>query len=880
MQSTNTFLFLFIYVIRLINAGVVLNRLTELEDIVKNSKIKSSWLNRSTSIVFIGNTSYEIYVFDHAGVENVSDFFANTLAIFYTSINCIFAEWTRDQLFKLIEPIPLLYQTTFLDKHNDIFLKHFKKSQTVVNQIIDTTENFINILMNFVNIYLSVNDTSNDTYMLRVLLSLSFKIHFIRTLNTEPYENEKHDSVLVRMMLSVLNRIQYFIFLNCKLPSYYSNKQFYGLSENHSEGINITELFHKIKPLNLETPKRCSVKQMMLFGMIPRTFGQITWKIQYGTVTIKHVMQNIEVLHDLEIMYWYQTFIFNTITKLLLTKILNHYTQHKNISKAMLKRFETIHSTVLNGIVNLPTKTVECFSLLIPKKGSTYIKKFSSYIKSFFKPNVEDSYFEDNDIKKSITDCLNSLDGIELETNSDSIPSNEGFDNVSENLNKLPISTLEEYIVYLELIVDDLKCFIRLFEFLHSENNTYNVPLAEKNEKIKLFEHNLTENMIGTNEKPKQNSLEKEKQTNHENLKCQGCYFFRGLYHYCLDTIMHLNMANNEDNDKDAKEDYDVQVNSNLKKIKEFLLELTNEYWYLPHFKVVYNITPFVELLTECEFSVEYYDIKRLVLVIMTELNNYSIEFCNPPEFNYLFFNNINFDMFGLLSTQVNNAIKTSMTALKKHTKGSDRTYSRIRDLFEHFYGSYLVFEKYNNIKLKWKGKEQGIGNIYNSFVYAILSPSNLYATFNFYFKFSIAILYYEVYNAYNLVPNLIRDLNQKYHFEIDLKENQFPFMFKEIITRIKHFIILHTRHMISQDEIEEDKKYIYSQFEKIGVYIDFSKSNKEKYDIAKNIKTEEDIDSFLEELFKTTQSNVKGIIKFINKVINNFERNCVYGKT
>lgn len=879
MQSNKMFLFLFIYIIRLINTGVVSNRLTELEDNAKNSKIKSSWLNPSTSKVFIGNTSYEIYVFHHTGVENFSDFFDDTLAKFYTSINCIFAEWTRDQLFKLIEPIPLLYQTKFLDKYNDIFLKRFKKLQTVVNQIIDITENFINILMNFVNIYLSVNDTSNDTYMLRLLLSLNFKILFIRKLNIQPYENEKYDSALVRMMLSVLNRIQYFIFLNCKLPSYYSNKQFYGLSENHFEEINITELFHKIKPLNLESPKRCSVKQMILLDMIPRTFGQIRWKIQYGIVTIKHFMQNFQILHDLEIIYWCQNFIFNTLTKLLLTKILNHYAQHKNISKAMLKRFETIHSTVLSGIVNLPTKTVECFSLLVKKKGSTYIKKFTSYIKSFIKPNVEDSYFTDNDLKKSITVCLKSLEGIELETNSDSISSNEGFDNVSENLNKLPISTLEEYIVYLEFIVDDLKCFIRLFEFLHSENNTYNVPLAEKNEKIKLFEQNLIENMIGTNEKPEQHSLEEEKQINREDLNCQGCYYFRSVYHYCLDTIIHLNMANNENINKDKK-DYDIQVNSNLERIKEFLLELTNEYWYLPHFIVVYNIIPLVELLTESKFSIEYYDIKRLVLVIMTELNNYSIEFCNPSEFNYLFFNNINFDMFGLLSTQVNNEILTSMTALKKHTKGSDRKYSRIRDLFERFYGSYLVLENYSNITLIWKGKEQKIGNIYNSFVFAILGPPNLYATFNFYFKFSIAILYYEVYNAYNLVPNFLKDLKLKYNFEIDLKENKFPLMFKEIITRIKHFNTLHTYDVIPQYEIEEDKKYINSQFEKFGISIDFSKSNKKKHDTAENIKTEEDIDSFLEELFKTTQLNVKDIINFINNVIKNFERNCVYGKT
>lgn len=882
MRSTKMFFFFFTYVYTVSKTGVFSNRLSELENNVSKLRIKSSWLNSSTSTVFIGTSTYEIYFYEHSGLKYFSRFFDNTLIKFYTTVNCVFAEWTRDKLFKLVKPIPLLYQSKFLDEYNDVFLKHFDKSQKVVNKIIHKTEKFIDVLMNFINIYLSANDTSNDTHMLRVLLSLNFKINFIRTLDAEtPTDENNKDFVLVRMMLGVLNWIQNFIFLNCKLSSHYSNKQFFGFSEKEQKnGLSVSKLFQKITPLNLESRERCSVKQMVLFGVIPRTFGHISWKIQNGIVTVKHVVQKIQNCPDLEIIHWYQVNIFRTITKLLLTKIRHHCALHKNISKDIFNRFETMHSRVLRGIVNLPSKIIECFSLPILKKNtSSCILKFSSYVKSFLKSTDEDSYPKDDDLKKSITVCLNSLDDIELETDTvNIIPSNEGFDNVREHLNNLPISTLEEYIVYLEQIADDLKCFIRFFEFLHSENVLYNVPSTEKIEKIKYFEKQLIENEIRNDEETEQRSLEKETQAKQEFLNRQGCYYFKSMYHYCLDTIIHLNIANGENMYENI---YDIQVTSNLEKVKMFLLELTNEYWHFPHFKVVHNIIPLIELQTEFKFSTKIHDIKRLVLVIMAELNNYSIEYCNPAEFNYLFFNNINFDTIGLLSTRVNDEIKTSMSVMKKQTKGSDCTYSRIRDIFKMFFESSNVFTKYSNIRLIWKGKKQKIEEIYNSFVYAILSPSNLYATYHFYLKFAIAILYYEICNAFNLVPNLKRDLKIKYHFKLHLKEHEFPTVYKKIIRSIKDFNRFHENQPILEENIiKNDKNKIKDEFEKIGVSIDFSISDADKYDISTNLTTEEEIDSCLRELFLTAQSDVEGIVYFINKVINNWNRNCVYGKT
>jgi len=53
-----------------------------------------------------------------------------------------------------------------------------------------------------------------------------------------------------------------------------------------------------------------------------------------------------------------------------------------------------------------------------------------------------------------------------------------------------------------------------------------------------------------------------------------------------------------------------------------------------------------------------YYNTKRLLHFNMVELNCYAVTFCIPKDYNFLFFNNINFNMNGLLLTNISKKVK------------------------------------------------------------------------------------------------------------------------------------------------------------------------------------------------------------------------------
>lgn len=106
MYNYKEFLFLIFSLLAFINIEAKSHELAKLKSIAKENGVKSEWVGANKIKVLIQNKKYEIYSYEP--VENLTQHYTDDATFYnlYVAINCQFAEWTRDQIFKLIEHLP------------------------------------------------------------------------------------------------------------------------------------------------------------------------------------------------------------------------------------------------------------------------------------------------------------------------------------------------------------------------------------------------------------------------------------------------------------------------------------------------------------------------------------------------------------------------------------------------------------------------------------------------------------------------------------------------------------------------------------------------------------------------------------------------------
>lgn len=122
MYQINRFIFYFLCFRTLIQVEADSDKFLRLKSIAIRNGITSEWVGKTTSKVYINGKEYEIYIHYPLG-QNVRAFDDNTFINLYTCVCCEFAKWTQNKVFKLIEYIPLLYQSSFFSP-TIMFLKN------------------------------------------------------------------------------------------------------------------------------------------------------------------------------------------------------------------------------------------------------------------------------------------------------------------------------------------------------------------------------------------------------------------------------------------------------------------------------------------------------------------------------------------------------------------------------------------------------------------------------------------------------------------------------------------------------------------------------------------------------------------------------------
>lgn len=820
-------LFLFSCIIT-VHYEVMSDRLLDFKELIKSNEITSEWVDENTSNVHIKNKYYEIYIYKPKNDLTSEQRHDSTLNEFYTCINCEFGAWTQHQLLIFVKHFPVFYNSKFISLYNNIFAKNIKTFVIHLDSILKITTRFINILSSFMNI--NKYEPSIDTIVLKSMILLNLKINYIKSLSNNDNGVDDFDikvltdDVIILFMLEIINSIQYYMTVNCDFSSQYEKRRFFGYAPNYSElnKKDITEFLGDIESTKLESSKSCNVKQMLLLNKIPIKIDNVKWNTPYGKVLVIDVVERIKKLHDLEIIFWYQKLMLKTIMKILFGETHKYFQIHKKFSESILNDFEIIYSMVLLDIINLPIDgLIQCFTLLLSNRDRIYT--------------------ENDPLVLTIVKYLESLDEIDLGTDliSDIIISDLNDDNRLSNK-----TNLEKYIDRIILIVEDFKCFFRLNEFLQNEhNNSYYTPYTKSFVKIKRFVKNILIDSISSRNLNPNVEMEKIRMNLKNDLSDEinimiddGCNYIGTLYNLCFETFVVINKAFAECQENKILK-YLGEAKYLCENIWKFLMDFFNTFhWERSIFKIVYTVTPLIESIMyrfDQIFRNEYFkDLIRLISVVMNVFNEYAIEFCsNLSKYNYLFFNNINFTEVGKPMFHFEKNIKKSLINFKSgfFKRNASHIFIKLKGLYEiHYKFFFINLSMYNKIiKLKWKGEIYNIEDIYKYIMSAVLNPSYYYAINDFYLKYYIAAVYYEIIQIKNVTSS---KKNCKIFFkEIHsiLIEFSFPKYFDNIIVSFNKYLNILKYNFCfdkgNNNNIEEQevRNKIHNQLKEIGVYIE-----------------------------------------------------------
>lgn len=736
----------------------------------KENGIASKVIGRNESVVYINNKPHEIYIYEakddkstatgdqneppEAVVEPLATergFHDDTLHKLYICVNCEFAEWTRDAILTILEPYPSLYQQNFQKTDVAMFFKYCKTTPVFFGMV-KNTPRFIDVLLNYQKIFLSIHDTSIDTDALSSFISLDFKLNFLNGLcSSDTYVS---DIVVIRLLLDALNSLQRFIYFYCKFSTRYGNKTLYGFftNEDGTKDDTIEPFFNDIRNLNLESPHACDARQTMLLDMIARDFGNATWITSKGPVLAKDVLKKIEVSYDTSILFWYQKYVFDTIVKFLFIKARECFlTSNQCLSDNHVTYFNSMYSTFVTGNRNLPPVMIRCLSLLKEKLAKKLI-------------------IDDSEFINTIASYINSINTVRF-GNATITGTNEDLIDVSDNVDGMPVSTMNEFLSNLNTNRENVTCFARLFEYFRNKSDaTYFMPFSNDDEKLASFEqeliesaelanHNLPVQSVAAAAAPDKdkNDVQNEKDqqarkydSNHS-LNKDGCALFGGLYHLFVATSIELNLALEFDTVDDPSieiTNYYPRIRFTMDTVVQYILKAVHEYVYTPHLKLVYfNILPLIHTKHKTFFTKDHNeDLRRLVFVIMTVLNDYNIQYCYPPIGNFLFFNNIDFDNFGQVDLIHRNIVK-SISKASTHLRSSPR-YKFKPSQLEDFTEARLhpKIEKYEKvITLSWKGERKSMLHIFNNITTGLVSTYDVIALQEYSLKFCLGVLYYDL---------------------------------------------------------------------------------------------------------------------------------------
>lgn len=791
--------------------------LQELINLIRSNGITSHLSNQSKSTVSINGVNHEIYKYNRDLLTR-ADAYGSILDKFYIYVNCECATWTHDKVIEIIKILPNLFSSFSEHSSQDNIIK--QENIPKLNTTLTELENFIDVLLNYVEI--NNHDLSIESDLLKSLFYLKLAInHIINTMDKLHDENleiksdlvvitdvlRKNYFVITRILSETLYSIRGFMALNCKCPPYsYNDKQYFEYlanqtGENSTDLSMLTDIIGSMKLKS--THYECEHKYIMFLNdviNIEQLFDgyQIIWITNVGNVNFKTILNGITTTLDIEFISWCQLYTFKTIMKLIFTEILKVYELAHEIPNDVYKKLKELYTKVLVNYTNMPVELKVCFLLLVTMDGNQEVSKTRKLI-------------------EAINSYMQIVNDISLYTSQSTFTPNH----IGSSHTEIPKSVLEKLMSQLTDKYEVFKCFIRFLTFVQRENEKYFLPLNPFSTKSIKVENVL--NSIMSNNKYEERDILTTSLTT-GNFITNDCDYAKGLYTLCFNGFVKITDPIDISKWKDDCE----------KIFKEVQNEVANFISYFPNHpnsKYLQIIQPLIEILGIKLIKNGNSDsIKRLMYVVMTELNKYALASCYPLNDKlYTLTENIIIGNTELLL--VYDEVKSKMDNLVSVP------YIQIISL-NYFYDFYKSkssdFEEHcsNVITFNWKGEKFSIQQIYENVTSVVTSPFYQFSFIHYYAKFLMTLLFNESLKLFNSNEKMPDDMYDKlYSLVHSIYSVNLNCLHKMVSDIIKHMILsINFAHedkaqkenfkKSKKEEINDLETQAGYHFESIGVFI------------------------------------------------------------
>lgn len=801
--------------------------------------IKSSRLETDISQVSVGDLLFDIYFYDPASEADKTHlstsqfkFWNNTLAKFHTCMCCTFGLWTRDKLIEFVKVYPQFYQPEMMYVFDDDLTGKDPGHLLRLKRISKYTEIFANILFGFTNAIGYDDSSSVNSIVLKSLLSLNFKIDYLMTSFADSQKEYGSDDVkptdvrIIQMVLQVINSIQNFILLHCKVPSFgakmYDFMLTYGLDRLNND-TDVETFLNVTHQLKLESMV-CDRKRYLLLDIGSLNFDSVVWKIEEIGVKPAQITRRMNKTYDLDIIFWYQEMVSKTIVKFLVHKISNRTRNATGLTDRSVENIATVYREVLTGFPNLPNHVHDFFTLVIEKR-------------------LPDDFWYDarqklkNKINEYVSTTLKDVD----------------IGNASDDDG----SALEDFTDKILTMVDDFKCFNRLFGFLHGEYDMYYVPYNQDPAKIDAFVRETagkpTEEMEDTRQRETRLAVE--------------CDYIIRISQMCFEATLTANRAMSDPEGGDLWQNIWKNVNSvqRLLNILQHISDVNNRVQ-----KTVYRIIALIDVINFRDFPEYlgdesspqrpglYDDLKRVLYVIMTELNGHGLEFCTPPDYGFSLFSNIRFDSLPEMQSTID--LSSPVGIRQCESSGETSRFNGVHQFYNDIGKMSRQLDWYGDIILfKWQGQEENFGYIFVNLLTTVESPVRLFSMYDYYFKHSVAQLYHEVYILNNITntDEKLEELECQKFISIKKKmpkihPSRFTEILRDIFVCLDLFLIKVCARSYEVSEIDEVNLRILTKFDQMGMSVNSESAVRKQNALASNVKS---VSNRIQELCRSTEN-------------------------
>lgn len=799
------------------------------ETINKNLKIKATKDPRVLKVTV--NKSEVVRIFHPTRNDEPID----KSSVFYTTVSCNIARWTLHDIYKFVKSSPLFYQRKFQSKlhmYEEKFeIKFSENWKSFVFHTKFHAKRFISILHSILDANLG-SSFYYDTTILKALISLYTKIKLMSKKNELKYIG-KSDYEIIRFFLEDMTRFQVFLSTHCSdIPSSKKNSQFYGY------GLQIDDaqlrrgpykFLVAIKHMNLwsesDNKEDFFLRQMLLemFVSQSQTPDCIEYDICNATVTVANglrsydsvkiidILNRVKTSYDPEVLFTYHNSVFAVIIKLIFSKILKIL--HKSyLSKSDRVKIEKLNREISNDYTTFPPYLAEGFRILAAH------------------------------VKNGNTEDLNNFYEFTLKW--------VNVTNKCETWNE--DSYLNEILTKLIDNIDELKCFQMPYKYINDKRKMYYKPFVYSRFKksLRFIENNM--------------EIDHSKQV---------CEFIINTYSMCFEALSLY--FDDGLNDIDGQRLSFSKASKVLSLIRHYFLLIiqkrTNDLGLL---KMAYNIAPLLVNAVEKSEKLHTADISRILNVIMALLNKNGLHYCSSSNTNFLLFNNVNVLLIGdhefieksmIDFFQSNEIVFNHSNLISTSVSYTVYNYLSVKYLREEFIDSSVVFKKYGKrIKFYWNGQKKPTINIFKDAENLLVTSHHFYLLYDVYFKFYIAVIYFELKEVLNLTDSSVLHKNIK---RVSNILSNFPLELNYLWSLVKElFDFLNTsfiKNLSSNSEFLTRINSIDKHFMKLNIVFENKSLNVPCF-FKKHIKDHID---FFESVYFELFNNVPVVTDLIKKI-------------